>query len=107
MATTLKMEETFKEREIARTIKEPECYVGIESDSERTPERSSYTLPDGNVISLGEAPYRVPEALFDPALLDIPGVGMHEMTYNSVMRADLDAREGSLRQHRFGKPLSI
>lgn len=52
MATTLKMEETVKEREIARTIKESECYVGIESDSERAPERSSYTLPDGNAISL-------------------------------------------------------
>jgi actin-related protein len=37
--------------------------------------------------------FRCPEALFQPALLGQEQVGIHETTYNSIMKCDLDIRK--------------
>ncbi|KAF9371758.1 actin [Mortierella sp. AD011] len=52
----------------------------------------SYELPDGQVITIGNERFRAPEALFQPSLLGLEGVGIHETTFNSIMKGDVDIR---------------
>ncbi|KXN91167.1 Actin-1 [Leucoagaricus sp. SymC.cos] len=52
----------------------------------------SYELPDGQVITIGNERFRAPEALFQPSLLGLEAAGIHETTYNSIFKCDLDIR---------------
>ncbi|CAG8586049.1 10235_t:CDS:2, partial [Cetraspora pellucida] len=53
----------------------------------------SYELPDGQVITIGNERFRAPEALFQPSFLGIEAAGIHETTYNSIMKCDVDIRK--------------
>merc|ERR1711997_580780 len=46
----------------------------------------SYELPDGQVITIGNERFRCPEALFQPSFLGMEACGIHETTYNSIMK---------------------
>jgi actin-related protein len=37
--------------------------------------------------------FRCPEALFQPSFLGLEASGIHELTYNSIMKCDLDIRK--------------
>merc|ERR1712196_674136 len=53
----------------------------------------SYELPDGQVITIGNERFRCPEALFQPSFLGMETWGVHETTYNSIMKCDVDIRK--------------
>ena len=53
----------------------------------------SYELPDGQVITIGNERFRCPEALFQPSFLGMESSGIHETTYNSIMKCDVDIRK--------------
>merc|ERR1711991_683082 len=44
-------------------------------------------------ITIGNERFRCPEALFQPNFLGLEHAGVHETTYNSIMKCDVDIRK--------------
>merc|ERR1711953_1125872 len=80
---------TAAELEIVRDIKEEMKAAEASSSIEK-----SYELPDGQVIKVGNERFRCPEALFKPHMVgNMESAGIHETTYNSIMKCDVDIRK--------------
>jgi len=90
---------TTAEREIVRDFKEKLCYVALDYEKEMSISKTSkslektHKLPSGEEITLGSERFRCPEALFQPSLLGMESSGIHETTYSSIMKCDVDIRK--------------
>jgi actin-related protein len=52
-----------------------------------------YELPDGRTLNVGNQRFRCPEVLFNPKMIGKEYDGIHELTYKSIMKADVDVRK--------------
>eukprot|EP00353_Schmidingerella_taraikaensis_P001037 CAMPEP_0185596560 /NCGR_PEP_ID=MMETSP0434-20130131/80823_1 /TAXON_ID=626734 ORGANISM="Favella taraikaensis, Strain Fe Narragansett Bay" /NCGR_SAMPLE_ID=MMETSP0434 /ASSEMBLY_ACC=CAM_ASM_000379 /LENGTH=467 /DNA_ID=CAMNT_0028225081 /DNA_START=39 /DNA_END=1443 /DNA_ORIENTATION=- len=72
--------------------------ITIGNERFRCPEVSSelekqYELPDGNVITIGNERFRCPEVLFQPSFIGKEAAGVHDTTFQTIMKCDVDIRK--------------
>jgi len=86
---------TSAELEIVRDIKEKCCFVASDFSSAEAEELGGmdYTLPDGQVVKLGQERFRAPELLFNPSIVGSECAPLPQALATAISRCDLHVRK--------------
>jgi actin-related protein len=95
---------TTAEKEIVRDIKEKHTYTAMDyeaelkmadenKDADGNDLEVNYELPDGNIVTIGNERFRCPEVLFKPNFIGLEQEGIHKLSFNSIMKCDVDIRK--------------
>lgn len=89
------------ERDLIRDIKERLGYVAQDFEAELATSSASpstvettYTLPDSQIITVGNERFRCAEAIFKPSILGLPPAGVHELVHHSISGCEEEMRKG-------------
>merc|ERR1712113_660880 len=83
-------------RDIVRDVKEKLSYIALDYDTEmREATESSekekmYELPNGDIITVCSERFRCPEVLFQPSFIGKEASGIHDTSFQSIMKCDRD-----------------
>lgn len=87
------------DRQCVEAVKEELCYIALDYEQELQCEADpnyltakTYQLPDGKSITMGKDSFRIPEPLFQPSLLGLDIFGVHDATYSSIQKCDIDVQ---------------
>lgn len=89
-------------RRTIRDIKENLCYVALNFQAEMTKSHTdstietNYTLPNGQVVTVGNERFRCPEALFQPSLMYSSAPSLPHLLYTAVQNSALDIQPSLL-----------
>lgn len=83
-------------RKTIRSIKEKLCYVALNFQAEMTKSHTdstietNYTLPSGQIVTVGNERFRCPEALFQPALMYSSSASLPTLLYTALQNSAID-----------------
>ncbi|ELP84815.1 actin, muscle, putative [Entamoeba invadens IP1] len=85
----------------ANRVKTSLCKIALPdfsaiAEMNKTSEDPKYTLPDGRQISIGIERYIACESLFNPELIGIHEIGIHELVVNYLNKLDKDIQQTML-----------
>jgi len=75
------------------------CYVALNYEEElikfklAAENHEEYELPDGDAITIRDQRFRCPEVLFKPHFVGLKMCGIHELTFKSIKKCDIDTRK--------------
>ena len=87
---------TTAESKVVRDIKEKLGFVALDYQDaikDASVGSKTYELPDGQVITMKSELFKAPEILFQPTLAGKESNGIHQSTYDSIMKCDVDQRK--------------
>jgi len=90
---------TTAEREIVRDIKENLAFCSLDFEKDLDSAENSnvheveYELPDGSLCKVGSERFRCCELLFKPSFIGLEFNGIHDTTFNSIQKCDIDIRK--------------
>ncbi|XP_019256324.1 PREDICTED: actin, cytoskeletal 4-like [Nicotiana attenuata] len=86
---------------LADDIRNKCCYIALDFEEEMEIAKNnsamieeSYELPSGKILTIASQRFRFPEVLFNSSVsfLRLDSLSIHEMTYNSIMKSDVNIR---------------
>ncbi|CAD5122908.1 DgyrCDS11308 [Dimorphilus gyrociliatus] len=88
-----------------KKMKEKFCYIAINLEEELNKCESlfeiDYELPDGSKITIGDERFKAAEGVFQPSILHVESMGVHELINFSIARCDRDIRKELYRNISF------
>ncbi|EFC41506.1 hypothetical protein NAEGRDRAFT_60797 [Naegleria gruberi] len=86
--------DTILNHDVMRIMKEKLCHVALDYESSKNDTSVvEYELPDGSIIKAGNERFKCAELLFQPHLIGLDILGIHESVITSIRKCDIDCRK--------------